>query len=146
MRKKFAENSYELQHKIKRQNQNRIINLLAETGGLAFGELLKRTGLSPIGLTRHLKELEKEKRIQLTIKDRKRVYQLGEKPQLEKALAQRLEEILGRLFVIQLLENYIKGEHIIKTNVKQTLEDFLKLFNIPLTTSLAQKILDELVI
>ena len=74
----MVSDSYWMQKRLKKQNQDKIISQLSNEPK-RFTDLLESTGLSPAGLTKVLKELSKDGKIVKTIHKDKDGYALTEK-------------------------------------------------------------------
>jgi len=102
-------NSYSAQRKIKEENRNKILTTLLKSPS-TFTQLKEKTELSPMGLTKHIHELEEQNQIHLTIRNRKRVYVVTEKFHAENLIVDGLMKHIGHCVTYQILEASSKGE------------------------------------
>lgn len=101
--------SYSAQKKIKLENRNKILTALLKSPS-TFTQLKEKTELSPMGLSKHIHELEELKQINLTIHERKRVYVVTEKFHVENLIVDRLMKHVGFIVTYQILEASSRGK------------------------------------
>jgi len=109
---------------IKIVNQNKILILLAKSP-LSFTKLREKTNLSPMGLTRHLRELENLGYIKRTRINNKRVYAIQEIPTVEELIIEALVNHLGQFTAIRLLEARVGGQKKVRIEEFYDVKGFL---------------------
>lgn len=109
-KRRTEKDSYVIQRRIKKENRNKIITALLRCPS-TFSELLKEVGLSPMGLTKHLHELEELGQIRLIIHEKKRAYVVvTEKISLEDLILEELMKDVGRFATYKILEASSMGQ------------------------------------
>ena len=111
----------------KDKNQRKILTMLARSP-LTFSELKKEMGFTDMGIARHLRELEEIGYIRKTRKDKKRVYEIQDIPNVEELIVEALMKHLGHLIAFRLLEASVRGEKEIDIEESYDVEGFLSNF------------------
>lgn len=109
---------------LKTENQKKILTILARSP-LNFTELVEETKLSGMGLTRHLRELEKLGYVRKTRINEKRVYEIQEIPAVEELVVEALVNHLGQLTAIRLLEAEVGGQKKVRIEEFYDVKGFL---------------------
>ena len=125
---KAEKDSYVIQRRIKKENRDKILKILLRQPS-TFSELVKQTGLSSMGLTKHLHELEELEQIGLIIYEKKRCYAvMTDKISVEDLIVEELMKDVGSLATYKILEASSKGEKEVRIEQFYNPQGFIKQF------------------